>query len=221
MIQLNEAPINKALATVGYQRQRSLVYKAQWSTPDVEHFISFSRHGTAKASLSADFGLRNPDAEIFSAKCLYSYGGDLYNLTKPNTIVDYRMRFSFGRLGSKVQRWELYLPDLSSSELSQILKDYIRERLLPVVRNIITLDRLLDVLTRDSEPCPWISTNGLIRTAQIVSVGRQIGLSGEHIRAILEPHERYVQRDLREISGKKVGVGSFIDSIIADWEAES
>src|SRR5882757_2532543 len=132
----DQAPIDEALLTVGYQSRRHLVYQALWSTPEVEHFLSISRYGVAKASLTARFGLRNPHAEAFSVKCLRSYGGDLFKVVKSSGSFDCKMNFSFERLSSEGRRWALYIPDFSSLELADILQGYIQERLLPVVRNV-------------------------------------------------------------------------------------
>jgi hypothetical protein len=219
----DQSLIDEVLATFGYRRRKRFVYQAQWSGPEVEHYLSFSQYGQAKAFLTARFGFRNPHAEQFSVNCIRAYGGDLFRIFKPTGLngADCTMSFSFGRLGPKVHRWSLYLPDLSNSELEENIRDCLQGRLLPVVRHITNLGELLTRLSADTEPCPWISTNGAMRAAQIVALGEQIGLETEQVRAILKPHKKYIGRDLSEMSGRKVDVHWYVNKIIGEWESFS
>jgi hypothetical protein len=219
----DQTSIDEVLAALGYRPRKRLVYQAEWGKSDVEHFINLSLYGAAKAFLTADFGLRNPYAEIFSINCIRAYGGDLFKIFRPNGRIgtDCTMSFSFGRLTSKIQRWSLYLPDLSTLALAESLRSCIQDRLLPVVRDVTTLNKFLSILIADAEPCPWISTNGAIRTAQIVAVAGQIGVEMGQIPTLLKPRERYIFRDLSEISGKKVDIGWYVDKVISEWRMVS
>src|SRR5260370_33565307 len=104
----DKAPMDDALAAVGYRRRKRLVYQAQWSTLEVEHFIYFTLYGKSKALLTARFGLRNPHADAFSVNCVRVHGGDLFSKTlEPNERIgtSCRMSFEFARLTSPIRRW--------------------------------------------------------------------------------------------------------------------
>ena len=58
--------LTKALAPIGYVRVEKLTYRANWSTDDVEQFLSFDTYGNPKQYLSSSAGLRNPQAEAFA-----------------------------------------------------------------------------------------------------------------------------------------------------------
>ena len=193
---LNEDLITDSLADVGYRRIKQRVYKACWSTPDIDHFLYICLWGTPKEFLSADFGVRNEGAEAFSIKSLVAYGSDLYRLLRHDAHTDCSMRFSLGKLGAWGSRWSLYLPEMSMAALSEKIKADVQERLIPVIRGVTSLDRLLSLLLDDAEPCPWVRINGAIRAAQIAYVARRLDKGPAEIRAMLKPHERQIVANL-------------------------
>ena len=211
--------LNEALAPVGYRQRKELIYQAEWSTLEVEHFIAFSRYAMAQSLLTGDFGMRNPCAEVFSVHCIRAYGGDLFKIFRPHGIdYDCTMSFSFGRLTSKVQRWSLDILVLSGTALVNSVQTYVRDRLLPVVGGVTTLDKLLAVLMVDAEPYPWIASNGAIRAAQIVAIGRQIGYEADYICASLEPYKRHILSGLGKKSAEQDDVNIYLERVVADWE---
>jgi hypothetical protein len=216
-------PIDEALTRAGYKRRKRLVYQAQWSTPEVEHFITFSLHGRPKELVTARFGLRNPRAEMFSAKCIRTYGGDLFKILRSREDIgtNCTMSFSFSRLIPRVRRWSLNVSDLSNSMLRTTIESFIANSVLPVVAGVRGLDEFFCFLIADAEPCPWVASNGAIRAAQIVAVGRQIGRTAEQIRVTLGPFKSCIFRGLSKTSGRNPDTDSYLDKVFADWEVTS
>src|SRR5262249_32628055 len=55
------------------------IYKALWSTREVEHFIFFSQDPMQKAAIIGQFGVRNPQVEAFSIAAIREYGGQVFS----------------------------------------------------------------------------------------------------------------------------------------------
>lgn len=58
-------PATRTLSELGYELLHDRVYKATWSSPDVEHFLYLAG---GPRGISAGFGIRNPDAEAFAVR---------------------------------------------------------------------------------------------------------------------------------------------------------
>jgi hypothetical protein len=219
----DQAAIDDAVKNVGYRRRKRLVYEAPWSNPEVEHFISFSLYGRPKEMLTAHFGLRNPCAEIFSTRCIRLYGGDLFRIFRPrwHLSTDCSMSFSFGRLIPAHHHWALNVSRLSRPALTETIESFVAHTLFPFIRDVTDLNRFFAFLMADAEPSPWVATNGAIRAAQIIAVGRQGDYVPDQIRTILEPFKRCILRGLTESSGKKPDADSYLDKVFGDWEATS
>src|SRR5580698_6574902 len=70
--------LTKALAPIGYIRVAKLTYRANWSTDDVEQFLSFDTYGNPKQYLSSSAGLRNLRAEAFAKQCHERYADKIF-----------------------------------------------------------------------------------------------------------------------------------------------
>ena len=58
---IDDAPINDALAASGYKAVRPRVYRAQWSSTEVEHFLYVQIYNSQlKSALISDFAIRAP-----------------------------------------------------------------------------------------------------------------------------------------------------------------
>lgn len=64
--------MKRELAALGYERLSRFVYRASWSTPEVEHFLYFCKD--SRQYFGADFGLRNPEADRFAFDSMVKYG---------------------------------------------------------------------------------------------------------------------------------------------------
>ncbi len=212
---LYEVQINDALSELGYRRLRRFAYKALWSTPDVEHFLYFSVYGRPREFLTADFGLRNEQAQAFAFKSVQAYGGELYQLARHDVSSHCSMRFSLGQLASWHPRASLHLPEMSEIALAEKIKLAIQDHLYPIIRGVMDTERLLYLLLADAEPYSWVHSNGAIRAAMIVSLATKNGMDVEKIRTLLQPYSRRIAVVLAKGSDPAAYIKRIIDDAAA------
>ena len=160
-----ETHLTPALFESGYERVSEGVYKAVWSTVEVEHFVyafDSSRNPddpNGRHTLSGDFGMRNGVAERFSCRAIRTYGGEIFRLFNCAEPTSCAMRFSFARL--EPSGWPVSRPGLSAGHVRAV-------------------GDLLGLLAADMSHCSWIASNTAIRAAQIVALAGP-GESGERV----------------------------------------
>jgi len=212
----DERSVTAALADVGYRRLKRNIYRAEWST-DVEHFLYLQLYGTPKDYLTADFAVRNKDAEIFARRAIEAYGPAIHRLVPSyfDERTDCSMGFSFSLLASWGTRSSLRISSMSGADLAAKVRDDVERKLFPLIRQVTTCDRLLMLLDTDAEPYSWVYTNGAMRTAMMAHVAwHQLGMRPEQIRALLLPHAKEIGLNLRGASDPDPQ--SYIERIIAD-----
>jgi hypothetical protein len=200
---------------VGYQALRRDVYKATWSSEEVEHFIYFSWYGQREELLAAHCGIRNPCAEAFSVRSIRTYGGEfLFNALAYDECTSCTMRFSFERL-SKIN-WPLNSLMLPGSELAASVRGLVKERVLPVVSSMVDIDTILSLFVSDSEPCPWFVSNGAIRAAQIVALAKRKGIEDAQVTEMLKSRESNISRGFMKASMYREKPGAYVEKILSD-----
>src|SRR4051794_36754305 len=113
----DESLIERAMQAGQYIRISKYVYKAVWSTSEVEHFVYIDIVNRRTEYLSGRFGLRNPDAEVFSISCLRKYGNELLRkYVRHNSKIDYTMNYDFAQLYAPLRPWRVSTS--SPSEIS-------------------------------------------------------------------------------------------------------
>jgi hypothetical protein len=215
----DERSVTAALADVGYRRLKRNIYRADWST-DVEHFLYFQLYGTPRDYLTADFGVRTKDAEIFAHRAIQAYGPDIHRLVPSyfDERTDCSMIFSFSLLASWGTRSSLRISSMPGPALAAKVKDDVEQKLFPLIRQVTTCDRLLTLLDTDTEPYSWVYTNGAMRAAMMARVAwHQLGLRAEQIRALLLPHEKEIGLNID--GAPDPNPQSYIERIIADCAA--
>jgi hypothetical protein len=209
--------LEKAMSDVGYECVQLDVYKATWSSPEVEHFIYFSRYGQREEFFKGQCGMRNPRVEDFSVSSIRAYGGEfLYNSLGYDARTSCTMRFSFDRLTPSEARWSLSRLTMSSAELASTVQDFVEERVLRAVGDIVDADRFLSFLAADLEPCPWIVSNGAIRAAQIVALAVRNGIDTAQIGGLLKSRESHISRGFMKESVYRENPTTYVDNVVAD-----
>jgi hypothetical protein len=213
----DEFPMRDALRSIEYQRLKKCVYKAEWGTPQVEHFIYLQIQGRRRGHLGARFGIRNVSAEAFGIRSLKKYGSDLLRrLVRHDPKVDCSMNFDFAQLCQPLQPWRIYIPSHAPDEVAAIVKMTIVERLFPEIKKVTSLEAFLDLLLGDAPPCNWSPINGAIRAAHIVAVARQLGLRHDKIISSLHPYLKAIRVGLD--CGDDQSAASYVDQLIHDWD---
>jgi hypothetical protein len=210
----DERPLKSAMAELGYKRLKRYVYSADWSTSDVEHFMYYSLYGTPKDFITADFGVRNKEAEIFAIGAIKRYGGDLYQLLRYDEKSDTFMRFSLGTLASWGLRSSIKISSMTGDALAKKIQTDIREKLLPIIGAVRTLRDLLSFLLIDEEPRPWVRCNGAIRAAEIAHLAVRVGLDPAEICKLLNPYHNWIKTNLADTSDSNPE--SYIKRVVDD-----
>jgi hypothetical protein len=180
------------LADSGYRKVAKLTYRGEWSTPEIEHVLTFETYGLPKDFLRGDAGLRNRAAEAFAAECLQRYAnrGILRALRDsgykcPPWFCD--MHFSIGDLFDWESRGSIDMTDYSSDELAHTVTELARSKLVPFVRNIVSIPAFLEILERDDQPMTWVRTGGG-RFAIVAYLAAAVGADRAKTRATLLKH---------------------------------
>jgi hypothetical protein len=210
---LKENIINATVREFEYARVNGYSYRAMWSTPEVEHFLFFSTYGTPEAFLTADFGIKNSDAQTFGAKCVQVYGGKAYEHIGEDEKRQCYMRFPLGKLAGWDGRWSLNVSKMSNDELAMEMREAIGEKLFPIISDIVSRDQLFTLLLSDEEPVRWFHVNGAMRIAQIAYLATELHMGRIEIRSMLEPR---VNELFIHLKGASLEPKLYIDRIIDD-----
>jgi hypothetical protein len=206
-------PATQALSELGYQPLHDRVYKATWSTPDVEHFINI---GGGPSGPTGAFGFRNPD-EDFAVQSIVKQGGDIFRAAiQYDESSSGTMRFNFSLFNPF---WSRTVRILFDTTLGPKMQQMISKHVLPVVEDVTTINKLLCLLLADNVPCRWFVTNGAIRATQIIALAGKCGKSATETRAAPEPHERWVAKGFLKGSPWREAPGAYINSVLEDWNA--
>ena len=208
-----EFKIGEILSEFGYRRIVDGIYRAEWSTNQVEHFLRTNLYGNPKEFLSVEFGFRNLPSELFSVAEILKYGGGMYRAFKRDVRFDCSMTFSVGRLANWVPRTYLHLSIPSFQQVADHLRFDIEFKLLPVIRHLRNINDMLQLIAVDGEPCPWIRSNGAIRAALIVHLGRQLGIQPADIHKALQPYHQRIASALP----KPADPTRYVERVICDF----
>jgi hypothetical protein len=214
--------MQRELAGIGYCRLRKYIYRASWSTVAVEHFLYFGKD--SRQYFTAEFGLRNPDAEEFGIEAIAKYGHPNHQLwlRERDAATACSMTFEFERL-DKFSRssWpRVRLPEISGHDLAILVAGFVRKSLLPIIAGITGLESYLAFLLADREPHPWFASNMMIRAAQVVAVSSQLGYSKDETKELLKPHSESIEKEMHHISNHTVtGFDMYVDKLLSDWRS--
>lgn len=203
--------IGVALSESGYAEVGRGVYRASWSSTEVEHFLylDFSRK---RGHISARYGARNLEAEVFAVDAMRACGGPHYMALETKRGFECLLKWPVGTVASWGPLWGLSIFDKTSLELADKVRAALQNAVLPRLKPIGSLSSLATFLIDDDEHCRWQYVNGAIRAALIVHSGIRSGLSSEQLRQALHPFHRYISREV------KLSPDHFVDWLVADAE---
>lgn len=184
----DEKSLTPGLSELGYVRLKRLTYKASWSSTDVEHFLFASLFAGGDRFL-CDFGIRNLGAEQFALECLKLFSGPRLREVRFNPRYDCSNRFPLGKWAGWSIGANLTISAFSEAAFADKVKGDVEHLLLPVVRSIQSPADLFSVLSKNVEPCSWVTlAGGPLRAAQVVYLGRRLGVTTSELRSMLQPH---------------------------------
>jgi hypothetical protein len=210
----DDKSMTPGLAELGYLRLKKRTYRASWSSTDVEHFLFFSLYGGGNY-LECDFGLRNPSAERFAIECLKLFAGPIFQDVRFDSRFDCHMRFSLGMSAGWPSRSSLVISKMSGAALADKVKYDVRNVLFPVVRSVLSTADLFSFLVRDDESSRWLRVSGAIRAAQIVYLGRQLGMETTELKAKLQPYLKEIGANIGgNAPGDRVSPSVFLAKVL-------
>jgi hypothetical protein len=199
------------MGTLDYEHVSEGTFRANWSTSEVEHFLYWTTQQQG-VFLAGDFGFRNWGAETYARECMAVYGG----LRSPSTLTngptsDHRcyMRYDLARLTPKRYRWVVTLPTASNESLRAEVQQMVQLS-VAALSPVITVGGLYDLLKRDEEWCPWYCVNGAIRAAQLVWLGKMLGVLPQEMETALQPRLREIELGLHTSMHPEVYISKLI-----------
>jgi hypothetical protein len=206
------------LSTIGYQEVKPGLYAFRASSQDCIHLLSVQLHGKSDRYLTAEFCVLNSDAEKFALQSLWGYGDPIFKSWNPD-VSQSVLRFSVGEVVGWKPGAALWQQQRSDDDFARLFAEFIDDRIVPFVKEVVSVDDLLSILLSDQPPYNWVKSNGAVRAAEIAFLSARQGLNSSEIRLQLKPY-------LKEI---EIGLGirhlldatSFIDAVVADAEASA
>lgn len=210
----DEKSLIPGLSELGYVRLKRLTYKASWSSTEVEHFLFASLFAAGNRFL-CDFGIRNLGAELFALECLKLFGGPRLRDVRFNPRYDCSNRFPLGKWAGWSIGWTLTMSAFSEAAFADKIKGDIEHLLLPHVRSILSLADLFSILSKNVEPCSWVTVGGPLRAAQVVYLGRRLGVTTSELRSMLQPYLTQIGGSLgRDEMGKMQSPRAFLEKVL-------
>ena len=211
----DEKSLTPGLSELGYVRLKRLTYRASWSSTDIEHFLfgSVLRGGDG---FLCDFGIRNPEAEQFALECLKLFSAPPLREVRFNPRYDCSNLFPLGKWAGWSIGWTLTISEFSETAFADKVKGDVERLLLPVVRSILSPADLFSILSKNIEPCSWVTlAGGPLRAAQVVYLGRQLGVTTGELRSMLQPYLKQLGACLgRDRTGKWQSPTVFLEKIL-------
>jgi hypothetical protein len=210
----DEKSITPGLSELGYVRLKRVTYKASWSSTDVEHFL-FATLFAGGDRFLCDFGIRNPGAEQFALECLKLFSAPRLRDVRFNPRYDCSNRFPLGKWAGWSIGATLTISAFPEAAFADKVKGDVEHLLLPIVRPIRSPADLSSVLSKNVEPCSWVTVGGVLRAAQVVYLGRQLGVTTSELRSMLQPYLKQIGGSLgRDETGEWQSPTAFLENVL-------
>lgn len=184
--------LKSTLDSLGYVRVRSNVFRAKWSTAQVEHVLITQIYDGAL--LACDFSAVNRSAIDFARSSLIAFEPAsllAWHLSRDSN--PYFPRWPLGAIAGWNFRNSLDMDALSEGQLTERVRDAVHGHLFPIIRDVSNVCELRDLLLRTDDAVAWHFGNGAIRAGQII-------LLNENCDVKIEDIEENLSKFLKEIS---------------------
>lgn len=210
---MNTKLIEKFLAAIGYRRVKKSIFRFEGGTMDCEHLLAVEIHGKNDTYLTAEFGLRNSDAEAFAINALRRYGDPVFEAWNAGASGCVTW-FSVGELLCWYPGAALWQRQSSDEELAVGFSEAIEARVVPITKQVTSTAALLDLLLSNTSPYEWMKSNGALRAAEIVFLACRQGTSSADLTALLQPYFREIEIGLG--ARRRAAPAEYIDAVITD-----
>jgi hypothetical protein len=124
---------------------------------------------------------------------------------------DCPIRFAIHRFTS--MRGGPWLNDKSDkSDISGQVATFVSTHHLPFAKSVGSLKALLARSVAEGEPCPWVASNTVIRSAQIAFLAKEIGQTADVVRKAIRLHAK----NMRSVLAPSIEPYDYIEAVIKD-----
>lgn len=210
---MNTKLLDEALESVGYRRIRKGLYRFDSGATECEHLLAVEVHGKSDHSLTAEFGLRNPDAEAFAIDALRRYGDPVFERWSAGATGCVTW-FSVGELLGWHPGAALWQRQAMDQEFAAAFVAAVASGVVPIVKSVDSMTTFLRVLLSNTFPYQWVKSNGAVRAAQIIFLACRQGTPNAAITASLQPYLREIEIGLG--ARRRVPPADYVAAVIAD-----
>lgn len=199
------------IASIGYDKIGSLLYKLESPSEDVQNIIMFSISKKAYRVIFCGFSFRNNEAEEFGLFCIKKYGNEMYRYLEKRGGIFVHLRISLGMMAGWQSGGGLYVGDEEIEGSIERIYNDISTIVLPVAGHIRTKEELLRLLLSDDDLAPWFRTNAAIRAANSIFLMVRLGYNGNRICEEISPYFSFMER-----SKLKISVVDYVNVVIEE-----
>jgi hypothetical protein len=194
---VDAAPVlDGALERVGYapagrmtDKKLSLLgYRANWSSSEIEHFLTFSIWGQPNQFVSAQCSLRHPPAEAFANETMLRYLPNAFRASFARMFPwECGLRFDLGKSAGWPEG-RIDCPKQTPQELDQTLDAAVRQFALAKYQSVRDCAALFDLTFGDETPFRWWQWGDSRRVATTIYLGRKLGHPAVSLKSALVSH---------------------------------
>jgi len=189
-------------------------FRAAWSSPAVEHFVSFNAWGRPNQYLSASISLGHTPADLFADQARLNFLPAAYrDIYARQPIWQKHMSFELGRIASWGLRFSLDITEFSASSLARQIEDSIRTFAVEKLSSVKDVGSMFELGVRDEEPFRWPKWGDTPRVAMVAYLGRKLGRDADELRSTLIP---YVAKFKSPPDTSEPSAEEFVDRVLRD-----
>jgi hypothetical protein len=186
-----ELAIEKALGALGYSRVRRRVFKAPWSSTDIDHIIYLEWHEKYGTRISVQVGIRHRRAQEFAMAMLRAHGA--WATRQLLQVGKYGSLFvsDLGKISSWPIPWSLDPAEKGTDSCVRKITMSLQEKLFPLIGEVRDDHTMYNFLTQMKIEALW-PANGAVRAAETIFIGKGLGYRKDKVMADIELFGAYI-----------------------------
>ncbi len=210
-----EKEMNSLLINHAYKRVKRRVFQLNSDSSSIEHFLYLYRGTAAQRRLfNLDFGIREPFADKFSIHCVRKFGILAAKQMKYDETCDCLFKFSVSMLTKKESN--VFDIDFGLNQELERFKEIVFNYASKELVHADNLDKFYKILISHDEDewYTWAFSDGAVRTALAVALGKLAGHNDDMLKAQLQPyHIRIRSSCVQELTPEE-----YVDVVFGEWE---
>jgi hypothetical protein len=187
------ALLNKTLRRVGYapvgrqaiENLNVYGFRADWSSPEVEHFLAFRSNGRPNQFIDADVSLRHPPAEAFAHEMMLRYLPPGYRqIYAGKAAWECELHFDLGAAAGW-PRSRLDSSTIALADFPPAVDVAVRKCVVAQLQDVCDCMALFELAIADKAPFPWFPWGDSGRVAMSIYLGRKLGRDPGSLKSAL------------------------------------